>query len=408
VWAVFEDPTTDTERNLWPIQLHRPRVEEEVGVSLGALQPRYTTPRGSVTTPTFEAPYAVAAWTAFVETAVVPPGTWLRYQLSEDGGQSWLYHDGDAWTDATSLEAANPWWDVHLNLDTFPVNANRLTVRAVLASEDGSRSPELDGLVLYYRQEDAATRFTFDPVPSPQRAGRPFSITLRATDELGRTIEGFSNIAALQTLAGQTSPAATPPFAHGSVTLEVSVAEVGPAVQLYAYAGAISGRSDPFEVTASTGARIERVSGDQQYGLAGTRLPEPLRVRVLDGDGEPAAAVAVTFAVTSGDGTLLSGAQAARTLDVTTDAEGIAAVDWTLGPRPGANLVEARLPGAEGSPVSFTARGDRNPDLPNGGAGDGGCSCRTTDTPAGHALLALLALLALSWLWRRRRRLPNP
>ncbi|MDY0000081.1 MAG: hypothetical protein RBU30_02175 [Polyangia bacterium] len=403
VWAMFEDPGSDTERNLWPIKLHRPRTENDATAVLLAVQPRYASTRGSVVTPTFEAPFAVAEWTAFIETSTLPEGTWLRYQLSDDGGATWLHYDGEAWSSAASLDESNPWWDVHLNLGAFPAGANGLTVKAILGSQDGSRSPELDDLAIYYRQKETATRFTFDEVPSPQRAGRPFQVTIRATDELGRTIQGFSHTASLQTLAGQTAPSQSPPFIDGAVTFDVSVAEVGQAVQLYAYAETTSGRSNSFEVTATDGASIELISGDQQFALAGTRVPEPLMVRVLDSEGEPAAAVTLSFAVTSGDGTVILGAAQGASLEAETDAAGIASVSWELGPRSGTNRVEARLPGALGSPVVFTARGDRNPDLPGGGSGGSGCSCNAPGRTSGM-LLILFVLVALGL---SRRRLPG-
>ncbi len=411
VWAMFEEPLTDTERNLWPIKLHRPRVHPSPWAALSAVEPRYPEARGTVISPTFVAPFAVAQWTAFIETADVPAGAWLRYQLSVDEGQSWQHYDGQQWADASTLEAANPWWEVHLHLDELSVEANQLTVKAILGSETGAVSPELDTVQVLYTQQQDAEQLVFEPISSPQIAGIPFPITVRATDALGRTIESFDGPVAIQTLGQPTSPGQSPPFSAGEVTFEVAVAEVGSEVQLYAYAGAVSGTSAPFEVLAPSGETLEYVSGDQQFALGGTEVPAPLVVRALDDEGQPASGVAITFAVTAGDGTVLPAPSATgepgAELVAETDPDGRAAVRWQLGPRTGAQRVEARLAGAAGSPVVFVARADYNPDLDYfelRGEG-GGCSCRSGGAdPAPWLALWLLGGVGLLWRRRRRRR----
>jgi uncharacterized protein (TIGR03382 family) len=407
VWAMFEDSATHTERNLWPIKLHRPRVLNEPIATLGGVEPRFLLDRGTVITPTFVAPFAVRRWLAFLETADVPAGAWLHYQLSDDDGQTWQWFDGGDWLVATVDDQSSPAWQVHYALDQFPVESGRLTVKAVLGSEDGSRSPSLDSLRLMYAVEDAAERFVFDPIASPQVAGRSFSITITATDDLGRRIPGYDAAAYLQTLGGLTAPAQTPPFVDGQVTFDVAVAEVGPAVQLFANQAAVSGSSTPFEVIAADGANLSLVSGDQQFAMAGFSLPEFLVVAVTDADGIAAGGVEVTFVVVEGQGRL-SAAPSADASDieirVTTDLVGEAAVHWILGLPPGRQRVEARLAGAQGSPVDFVARADPNPDAPYyelRGEG-GGCGCQS-GTPGTGVPLAVAFAMLLSWVRRRRR-----
>ncbi len=404
VWAMFEDSATNTERNLWPIKLHRPRVHPEPTATLGTLESQYVSTLGTVVTPTFVAPYAVQQWTAFLETADVPTGTWLHYQLSDDDGQHWYFYDGQQWADASNLEAANPWWDVHLHLDQFFVTSDQLTVKAILGSDNGAQTPTLDTVQILYTQVQQAEQFVFDAVPSPQMAGVPFRVTLRATDAEGHTIQDFTGPAYIQTLGQPTSPEITPAFTNGAVTFDVAVAEIGPAVQLYAYTGGVSGTSDPFEVLEPTGASIEYVSGDQQFALAGTFLPEPLVVQVLDDQGDPAGGVEVIFAITSGDGSLVvDGGDDGEEVTAVTDAAGRAQVRWQLGARTGAHRAEARLDGAEGSPVPFLARADYNPDLDHyelRGEG-GGCSCRQGSRGAPDPSW-LLFLIPLALWWRRR------
>ena len=100
------------------------------------------------------------------------------------------------------------------------------------------------------------------------------------------------------------------------------------------------------------------VSGDDQQGPLGTPLGDPLVVAVLDQNGSPYAGAAVTFRVTSGDGTV-------SVLAARTDAGGRASTALTLGGLPGANTVEVTV--ADLDPVSFTAVAKATPDFDGDG-----------------------------------------
>src|SRR5688572_4300077 len=86
-------------------------------------------------------------------------------------------------------------------------------------------------------------------------------------------------------------------------------------------------------------ATLAIVQGDAQTGVVGSPLPEPLVVRVSDTRDRPVIGTAVTFEVSSGGGTVTPET-------VTTDAEGIAAAQWSLGTRAGAQAVAVSVPGA--------------------------------------------------------------
>jgi hypothetical protein len=94
------------------------------------------------------------------------------------------------------------------------------------------------------------------------------------------------------------------------------------------------------------------VWGYGQTASAGTTLPEPFDVRVVDGNGRPVSNVQVTFQVTTGTGTLNG---SGSTVMVTTGHDGLARATLTLAASPGANAVTASVPGL-GS-VVFTATG---------------------------------------------------
>ena len=102
---------------------------------------------------------------------------------------------------------------------------------------------------------------------------------------------------------------------------------------------------------------LTKVSGDSQQGAAGAPLSEPFVVSVLDQTGAAFAEATVTFAVTSGDGTL-------STTTAATDEDGRAAATLTLG-LPGDNTVTVSVAGLE--PVSFTVTAEVTPDFDGDG-----------------------------------------
>lgn len=93
---------------------------------------------------------------------------------------------------------------------------------------------------------------------------------------------------------------------------------------------------------------IEKVSGDNQYSLHGTRLPAQLVVRARDINGSPSADAIVKFSVIESNGTLSK--SSART-----NVDGLASVELTLSPENGTNVVRAALDLNNEEYVLFTA-----------------------------------------------------
>ena len=100
--------------------------------------------------------------------------------------------------------------------------------------------------------------------------------------------------------------------------------------------------------TAETGppALLVKVSGDQQLGVVGTLLAAPLSVRVTDTHGNPVAGSTITFGPASGDGSVFP-------TQATSDSNGTAATEWTLGSSLGSQSVGASI--ETGAMVTFTA-----------------------------------------------------
>jgi DNA-binding beta-propeller fold protein YncE len=106
---------------------------------------------------------------------------------------------------------------------------------------------------------------------------------------------------------------------------------------------------------------IALFSGDGQAGAVDQLLPAPIRVKVTGAGGTPIPGVPVTFDVTAGGGTFVGTASASQA--VITDRDGVAEVEWMLGPDlgTGAHQAEATASDLAGSPVAFTADGVVDP-----------------------------------------------
>jgi hypothetical protein len=99
--------------------------------------------------------------------------------------------------------------------------------------------------------------------------------------------------------------------------------------------------------TPGRAVALSVVSGDQQKAAPNTELPQPLVVRVTDGDGQPVQGQVVNFRVTSGGGSMFAGAGS-------TNAQGIVQDRWTLGPGFGPQTAEARaVDNTTGAPIVF-------------------------------------------------------
>jgi hypothetical protein len=120
-------------------------------------------------------------------------------------------------------------------------------------------------------------------------------------------------------------------------------------------------------VTPSDGtiAQLEAVGGNGQRATIGEPVPEPLVVRALDRGGRPVTGAGITFRFINTDGQVAPGT-------TTTDADGRATAQVTLGGSVGDQVVEARLVDASGVAVEFQLTGLQRQDPVGGDGGSGG------------------------------------
>lgn len=97
-----------------------------------------------------------------------------------------------------------------------------------------------------------------------------------------------------------------------------------------------------FETPERVATQLAGVSGDDQTGGAGATLPQDLVVRVLDQFGDPVENATVAWSIESGGGELSDASN-------TTDEDGAASVEWTLGSGTGAQEASATIGGSAGT-----------------------------------------------------------
>jgi len=104
-------------------------------------------------------------------------------------------------------------------------------------------------------------------------------------------------------------------------------------------------------------SKITIVSGNDQSGVVGSTLGAPIVVKVTD-HGAPVSGKVVAFEVVENNGLLTGATGSGHALTATTDNNGLASMQWTLGTRAGAgnNRVSAVSAGIPGM-VEFSANG---------------------------------------------------
>jgi adhesin/invasin len=196
----------------------------------------------------------------------------------------------------------------------------------------------------------AATGVTLDPQP-----------VLQLQDASGEDIARGDVVVTVQisagggTLSGTTTATSTP---EGRVAFTDLAIRGSPGTRTLIFAAdGFASATALVAVGVGAPASIESAAGGGESAVVGTAVPTPPAVLVRDADGNPLPGIPVSFKVTAGSGT-------ANGKTPVTGSDGVATVGgWTLGPKVGANTLEATLSGLEvsGSPVVFTATGTPGP-----------------------------------------------
>ncbi|MGW8249465.1 MAG: DUF6519 domain-containing protein, partial [Anaerolineales bacterium] len=105
-------------------------------------------------------------------------------------------------------------------------------------------------------------------------------------------------------------------------------------------------------------AALYYVGGDGQEALPGEKLPQPLEVRLANGQWPVEGETVIFRILEPGFGTLEGGGTSGQSVDVQTDENGLAACTWTLDAQNPSQRVEAFWKAAPDLPIHFNASHD--------------------------------------------------
>lgn len=180
----------------------------------------------------------------------------------------------------------------------------------------------------------------------------PAPLVVRVQDASSNPIAGVTVIFAVTSGGGSVAPLSVVTGVDGQASATATLGTIAGSNTFTASATGVTGSPRTFTATGLAGAAAAmfKVSGDPQSGTAGTALPQPFVVRIEDAFGNPVAGRTVSFAVSSGGGTISPSS-------VVSAANGQASATGTLGPTLGTNIYTASSAGLTGSPQNFTATG---------------------------------------------------
>ena len=235
-----------------------------------------------------------------------------------------------AWTDASGRAESTLTLGSEPGTNTVQVVAHG-TSRVITFRAEATLPPVPTTLSII--SGDNQTGLTGEPLTNP------FVVEVR--DENGNPLEGVTVIFAVSAGGGTLSAGAVTTDANGRAGSTLTLGGDPGTVTVEASVEGIS-QSEIFNAEASlpppTPTAPSIISSENQEGLTGEPLVDPLVVEVHDQYGDPLEGVTVTFTVIAGDGMLSA-------TTVTTDPSGQAETTLTLGTDPGTNTVEVSVEG---------------------------------------------------------------
>jgi hypothetical protein len=176
------------------------------------------------------------------------------------------------------------------------------------------------------------------------------SLTVRVLDKYSNPVPNVAIQWQPGSNAGSVNPASSPTRADGIAKTQWTTGYVTGSQTVTASASGVSNSPVQFTGTGRVvPARIVINAGNNQSATTGTRVPVSPSVALKDKNGNACCAgIVVTFAVSTGGGSIVGSPQ------VVTDASGVATLEgWILGPTPGSNSLVARADTL--TPINFSA-----------------------------------------------------
>ncbi|MGN6393583.1 MAG: Ig-like domain-containing protein [Gemmatimonadales bacterium] len=188
-----------------------------------------------------------------------------------------------------------------------------------------------------------------DSQSAPVGSALPAPLVVRVADAFGNPIEGVTVTWSVDG-GGSTSEQSTTTGSDGLASVTRTLGDNAGTQHTLASVDGLAGSPVAFVSTATAGAAsgVTAIGGNRQSGTVGAKLLQPLVVEVRDAQGNPVPAVAVTWVIGVGGGSIDPGTS-------TTDAAGHASATWTLGAAAGQNTVSAVVSGIGVAEFTATA-----------------------------------------------------
>jgi len=174
------------------------------------------------------------------------------------------------------------------------------------------------------------------------------SLVVRVTDDLGNPVAGVE-VQWAAVGGGSISPASVLSGADGTAAAERVLGNASGPQTAQASSAGLGSVTFTQTAEAANPTSLVLVSGDGQTGAVGTPLADSLVVRLLDDNGNGVGGKAISWVIATGGGS-------PSPVTATTNPNGFAATQWTLGPNAGSNLLNAVFSGVPSVP--FTAHAE--------------------------------------------------
>jgi large repetitive protein len=310
---------------------------------------------GSLANANYSITFVTANFSITPKTLVITPNTGQSKQEGADDptltyqASGWEFSDNtNLLTGALSRVAGEVAGTYAITLGTLAVSGSNYVI-------------SFTGGVTFAILERPAVKLAFvaSPAGSSTEAGQPFATqpVVQIQNELGGIVASANTPVTLSLLegSGELRGVVTLEAVNGVATFSgLNIDLVGADKRLFAEAvGLESDSTATFTISPAPAALFTKYVGDQQVAQVGSAVETAPAVRIQDLFGNPISNVSVSFAVTSGGGSI------APTTAVVTDSDGIATLtSWTLGTTAGQNVLTASTSGF--SELTFTALGSED------------------------------------------------
>ena len=256
-------------------------------------------------------------------------------------------------------------WNVETRREITTLKGHSDWVYSVAFSPAGSTLASADegGMVLLWKIAQGAQ--TLVKISGDEQEGAPGTtlsnpLVVEVRDPYGHILAGIQVVFAVTTGDGKLSVETALTDATGRAESTLTLGS-GPGTTIVEVTA--SGLVPvTFTVDLLAPSTLVKISGDEQEGVPGATLANPLVVEVRDQNGNVLKGTQVTFAITEGTGTL-----SVRTTQ--TDATGRAESTLTLGKNSGPHIVSVTAVGIE-EPVMFVSAALATPDFNGDGRVD--------------------------------------